>query len=170
MTNHNKLLWQYQGAIGVKTGFTKHAGRILVGCAEKNGRRLVSVTINAPSDWNDHKQMLDYGFSQYTSRTLVTEGEYVGDMPVISGMSDSVQLVAEEKIDYNMLKEENAKYRLLTKPFVYAPVKQGELMGTLQVYVGEKLIGQTSVLASEAIDQIPEEPSFWDNLLDKFSG
>ena len=73
--NHNKLLWSYSGAMGVKTGYTRKAGRILVGCAERNGRRLISVTISDPQDWNDHSRMLDYGFSQYESRNLVNPGD-----------------------------------------------------------------------------------------------
>ena len=170
MTNHNKLLWQYQGAVGVKTGFTKHAGRILVGCAEKNGRRLISVTINAPSDWNDHKQMLDYGFAQYCSRDLVTAGEQVGSLPVMSGTAEFVPLVAGDSLSYDMLPEEAAEYRLLTWPFVYAPVEQNTVMGTLQVYVGEKLIGQVPVLAEEAVEQLPEEPGVLDRILQKIAG
>ena len=170
MTNHNKLLWQYPGAMGVKTGFTKQAGRILVGAAERDGRCLVSVTIHAPSDWSDHAQMLDYGFSLYSSRTLVTEGEEVGQMPVISGLSDSVPLVAEDTLAYTMLEEETAEYRLLTAPFVYAPVEQGATMGTLQAYVGGRLVVQTPVYAAASVEQLPEEPGFWDKLLEKISG
>lgn len=62
VTNHNKLLWRYDGCIGVKTGFTRAAGRILVSAAERDGRRLVVVTIGASDDWNDHTKLLDYGF------------------------------------------------------------------------------------------------------------
>lgn len=54
LKNHNKLLWMYDNAIGVKTGFTKSAGRTLVSAAEHDGRTLVCVTLNAPDDWNDH--------------------------------------------------------------------------------------------------------------------
>lgn len=54
LKNHNKLLWMYENSIGVKTGFTKSAGRTLVSAAEENGRILVCVTLNAPDDWNDH--------------------------------------------------------------------------------------------------------------------
>ena len=59
LRNHNRLLFSYDGAIGVKTGYTKAAGRILVSAAERDGRRLVAVTINAPNDWNDHTALLD---------------------------------------------------------------------------------------------------------------
>lgn len=60
--NHNKLLWRYDGCIGVKTGYTRAAGRILVSAAERDGRRLVVVTIGDSEDWNDHCRLLDYGF------------------------------------------------------------------------------------------------------------
>ena len=63
LTNHNKLLWRYDGCIGVKTGYTKHAGRILVSAAERNGQRLIAVTIADPNDWCDHAALLDYGFA-----------------------------------------------------------------------------------------------------------
>ena len=63
-TNHNKLLTQYQGCVGVKTGFTKEAGRCLVSAAERDGALLIAVTLNAPNDWEDHTALLDYGFSQ----------------------------------------------------------------------------------------------------------
>ncbi|MCQ2418879.1 MAG: D-alanyl-D-alanine carboxypeptidase [Clostridia bacterium] len=64
LKNHNKLLWQYDGCIGVKTGFTKAAGRILVSAAKRDGRTLIAVTINDGNDWADHKALYDYGFAQ----------------------------------------------------------------------------------------------------------
>ena len=63
LTNHNKLLWRYDGCIGVKTGYTRHAGRILVSAAERGGRMLIAVTISDPDDWRDHVSLLDYGFA-----------------------------------------------------------------------------------------------------------
>ena len=63
LTNHNKLLWRYDGCIGVKTGYTKHAGRILVSAAERNGQQLIAVTIEDPDDWRDHAALLDHGFA-----------------------------------------------------------------------------------------------------------
>ena len=63
LSNHNRLLSMYEGTIGIKTGFTKKSGRCLVSCAQRNGIRLIAVTLNAPDDWNDHMAMYDYGFS-----------------------------------------------------------------------------------------------------------
>lgn len=63
VVNHNKLLKTYEGCIGVKTGYTKKSGRCLSSAAERGGKLLVAITINAPDDWRDHKAMLDYGWS-----------------------------------------------------------------------------------------------------------
>ena len=71
LTNHNKLLWRYDGCIGVKTGYTRHAGRILVSAAERGGRMLIAVTISDPDDWRDHAALLDYGFAVLGSDTPV---------------------------------------------------------------------------------------------------
>ena len=71
LTNHNKLLWRYDGCIGVKTGYTRHAGRILVSAAERGGRMLIAVTISDPDDWRDHVSLLDYGFAVLGSDTPV---------------------------------------------------------------------------------------------------
>ena len=164
MTNHNKLLWQYEGAVGVKTGFTKRAGRILVGSAERKGRRLISVTIHAPEDWQDHRRMLDYGFSQYVTETLVAAGQRVGTMPVMSGCCDTVSLRAAQGLDASVLPGESAEYRLLTGPFRYAPVEQGEILGTLQVYLGRRLVGQMPVYAGEQVLPLPQPPTLWQRL------
>lgn len=63
MTNHNKLLSMAEGCIGLKTGYTRAAGRTLVSCAERNGRRLIVVTLQDGNDWADHQTLFDYGFS-----------------------------------------------------------------------------------------------------------
>ncbi|MCL1904157.1 MAG: D-alanyl-D-alanine carboxypeptidase [Oscillospiraceae bacterium] len=62
ISNNNKMLFSYEGCIGVKTGFTDNARRCLISAAEKNGRTLIAVTLNAPDDWNDHIKMLNHGF------------------------------------------------------------------------------------------------------------
>ena len=63
MTNHNKLLSQVEGCIGMKTGYTKAAGRTLVSCAQRDGCRLVAVTLCDGNDWADHKSLYEMGFA-----------------------------------------------------------------------------------------------------------
>ena len=62
MENHNRLLRQMEGCVGLKTGYTRAAGRTLVSCAERDGCRLVAVTLQDGNDWADHAALYDYGF------------------------------------------------------------------------------------------------------------
>lgn len=75
--NKNKMLQFYDGADGVKTGYTRKAGRTLVSSATRHGQQLVVVTLNDPDDWRDHMRLLDYGFAQYPARLLLKEGQPV---------------------------------------------------------------------------------------------
>ena len=77
LANHNKLLRIYEGATGVKTGFTKATGRTLVSSAERNGMELVAVTLNDGNDWRDHVEMLDYGFENYSILKIYNKGGIV---------------------------------------------------------------------------------------------
>ena len=63
LKNHNKLLTMYEGCTGVKTGYTKKCGRCLVSSAKRGEKSLIAVSLNAPDDWADHKNMLTYGFN-----------------------------------------------------------------------------------------------------------
>lgn len=166
MTNHNKLLWDYEGAVGVKTGYTKQAGRILVGAAERNGRRLVSVTISAPDDWRDHKAMLDYGFSQFQEQEVLTAGTPVAELAVVSGTMDSVTLVPAESLSGYVLENEMVSYQVSTPAFVYAPLDQGARMGTLTVLVSGREVGQVDLVAEQSIPEVEMEKSFFDRLFD----
>ena len=69
-TNHNKLLWQYPGCTGMKTGYTRQAGRTLVSSAQREGQTLICVTLNDRDDWRDHQALLDFGFSAFPRRVL----------------------------------------------------------------------------------------------------
>ena len=72
------MLSLYEGAIGMKTGFTKKSGRCLVSAAEKNDLTLIAVTLSAPDDWQDHTKMLDYGFERSnTKRSMTRAGSYM---------------------------------------------------------------------------------------------
>ena len=94
LRNHNKLLWSVEGAEGVKTGYTRAAGRILVSSTKRNGRRLVAVTIDAPNDWQDHQMLVETAFACYTSRELITEGDVLGVTEIAGGEEGNVQLIA----------------------------------------------------------------------------
>lgn len=161
-TNHNKLLWQYEGANGVKTGFTKRAGRILVGSAQRKGRTLISVTINAPDDWQDHKRMLDYGFSQYRQETVIDFGQVVCTIPMISGQKDSVPVCGGEAVSLWLLPGEEPELRVSMPRFLYAPVEGGTSLPNGKLYLGQKLVAQVPLMTAEWVDGLPSEPKLWE--------
>lgn len=150
MTNHNKLLWRYDGAIGIKTGYTKKAGRILVSAAERDGRMLIAVTINDPDDWRDHARLLDYGFSQYTQKTFADAGMTVGRVLVMDGEVPSVELVTREALCCPVLMGEHVRLRLRVPVIVSAPVAAEEA-GTMEVLVNGEVAASVPVCYANAV-------------------
>ena len=163
--NHNKLLWQVEGADGVKTGYTKAAGRILVSSAVRDGRRLIAVTINDPDDWQDHKNLLEQGFLKYKVRTLVTEGSCLGTVEVAGGEYPSAELIAAESFSYALAEHEIPRIVIPGTGFVYAPVAQGQSAGFAYICLDGRPIGKVSLVYGQGIEQkCVEEPSLLERL------
>lgn len=160
LKNHNKLLWQVAGADGVKTGFTKAAGRILVSSAVRQGRRIIAVTINAPDDWNDHKALLEQGFSEFTPQTLVQAGDCLGYLPVAGGTAGGVKLIAAEEFCYAMRSGESWSLKLPEPGFVYAPVAQGQNAGYAHICIDNAPVGKVALSYGETVEkqESPKKP------------
>ena len=155
--NHNKLLWRFEGADGVKTGFTKAAGRILVSSATRLGRRLIAVTIRDRNDWNDHAQMLNDGFSQYFLRQIVCSGDYLGSIDVVGGDRETVPIYAADDFSYAMAFGEETQVVLQGKPFVYAPIVAGQSAGVAYICIGDKPVGKVPVCYGQTIEMKKDE-------------
>ena len=167
LTNHNKLLWRLEGADGVKTGFTKAAGRILVSSATRDGRRIIGVTINAPDDWNDHCRLLEEGFSRYSVQPIVKAGDMVGSVEVVGGENSRVEIIAAEDFSYSLSPEERPQLALPGPGFVYAPAVEGAEAGFAYVLVEGKAVGKVPVVFGQTVEMEPEEEkSFWQKLWD----
>lgn len=165
LRNHNKLLWQLDGADGVKTGYTRAAGRILVSSAVRQGRRLVAVTMNAPNDWQDHKLLLEDGFSRFSLQTLVQQGQVVGNVEIAGGECGFVELIAAEDFSYAMTPEETAQILLPEPGFVYAPVVCGQAAGFAHVAVDGASVGAVPLVYGQTVERQKEpERSFWQRL------
>ena len=158
LRNHNKLLWLYPGADGVKTGYTKAAGRILVSSATQNRRRLVAVTISDPNDWTDHAAMLDRGFSQFSLQRIVTVGDCVGYREVAGGTASKVAVLAAENFTYSVSKEEQPQLLLPGSGFIYAPVAEGADAGAAYVLLSGKAVGKIPVVYGETSEIVRPEP------------
>ncbi len=163
LRNHNKLLWQVEGADGVKTGYTKAAGRILVSSAVRQGRRLVAVTIDDGNDWADHKILYEEGFSKYQVYKLVTAGQCMGTVSVLGGQKESVRVIAQEDFFYPLAEGEAPELRLSQKSFVYAPVVEGGDAGFAYICLGGQAVGKVSLKFEETVEQeVPEKRPFWE--------
>lgn len=140
--NHNKLLSTYEGCIGIKTGYTQKAGRTLTSCAERNGVRLIAVTLNDSNDWEDHRSMLDYGFSLYEPTAAVSAGECF-ELPVVGADRDSIMVCPEKDMIASVKKDGTDKLerKLYMPHFVYAPISKGTQVGELCIFRnGRKLL------------------------------
>jgi len=165
LRNHNKLLWTLEGADGVKTGFTKAAGRILVSSCTRQGRRLIAVTMNDGNDWQDHSKLMESGFSDYTVRKLVSAGQVLGKLPVISGQTGQVELLATEDFFYALAPGEKPEICYSRQSFVYAPVEQGQSAGFAYVCLAGKAVGKIPLVYGQTVEkEIVKEPSLWEKL------
>ena len=165
LRNHNKLLWQVEGADGVKTGFTKAAGRILVSSATRDGRRLIAVTINAPDDWRDHAALLEEGFSRYAIRRIVSAGELAGTLEIIGGEGGTVELLADGNFDYAVAEGEQIAIVLRSPGFAYAPVTEGAEAGFAYVTINGNPVGKLPLVYGATVEQArEEEKTLWEKL------
>ena len=166
LTNHNKLLWQVDGADGVKTGYTKAAGRILVSSATREGRRLVCVTINDPNDWQDHAALLEDGFSRYQVQQILKTGDPVGSLEVAGG-TGFVPLLAGENVQYSLAEGEQVSILLPGPGFAYAPVVSGAQAGFAYITVDGVPVCKFPVVYGADVEQQPEEKR---SLIDRLFG
>lgn len=156
LCNHNKLLKSYDGAIGVKTGFTKKTGRTLVSAAERDGMTLIAVTLDAPDDWRDHTAMLDYGFASYERLTVAKAGEFTYDFPVVGGKEETVTLTNQEPLTLLLPREHDAPSTKIegVGRFLYAPVRAGEAACRITVRVGDRSISSL-LYATASVEKKP---------------
>jgi len=161
LTNHNKMLFMYDGADGVKTGFTKATGRTLVTSATRNDLQLIAVTLGDPNDWQDQSDMLDYGFANYKRAYLLSAGLYIRTVKIKNNYysaqvgEDLVSALKPEelnKVEYNYNIED-----ALPKNF-----KSGDKIGIIQAEINGEVIGQSNLIG-KLITQPQSQNSFTEN-------
>ena len=167
LKNHNKLLWCVEGADGIKTGYTKAAGRILVSSAVRQGRRLIVVTMNDPNDWKDHADLLTMGFEQYNLCHIVQAGDELGAVEVAGGVSPDVKLVAGEDFSYPLAADEEPTIVLPKPGFVYAPVMELSDAGVAYICLGDTVIGKIRLQYGDSVEQKKNEKR---TLFSRFNG
>ncbi|WP_425456939.1 D-alanyl-D-alanine carboxypeptidase family protein [Cohnella terricola] len=143
--NKNKMLTMYDGADGVKTGYTKQALRTLVSSATRNGQQLVAVTLNDRDDWADHRKMLDYGFAHFPLTNVAKDGEHVKGYPFETSGS----------FDYPFAKGERDRLEIRL-----ARLKEGTVhynlgyRGQISFVLDNRVIGALPLVADPELEQM----------------
>ncbi len=151
-TNHNKLLDIYDGAFGIKTGFTKKSGRCLVSAVCKDGKTLVAVTLNAPDDWNDHIKMYDYAFENVNSFQLFEDFSDI-KLKIVGGTKSFIDIEMLIVPQYTTTVN-NLEYidKIYIRQFEYAPVYKGDIVGKIEFYQNNIKISEVPICASETVE------------------
>lgn len=162
--NHNKLLWNCDGCIGGKTGYTETAGRTLVSCVKRGEMTLVCVTLGAPDDWNDHIKLYDYGFENY-KETCFLHDDFSFDIPIISGVIDETEIAPEEDIYIFTKADAIVKARFELPRFVFAGAIAGEKAGVIKVFVNGELAEEKNLVYTDnAVRDKSQQLSLWERI------
>ena len=137
--NHNKLLSCCEGCIGIKTGYTKKAGRTLTSCAKRNGKTLICVTLNDGNDWQDHCRLYDCCFERVTALSVTDE---TISIPVAGEENGCVLAETEEPAVLTVKNgsEDRIKVRYCAPPFLFPQVKSGDEAGSAEIYMDGRLL------------------------------
>jgi len=134
ITNSNKLLYTCQGVFGVKTGYTKAAGRCLVSAAERKGVTLICVTLNDGNDWQDHADLYDACFARVSRKEVIPQGGFHSTVPILSGDGDAP---VNNSVSLTCVTLDGAplpyEIRTNTVPMLFAPVDEGRTLGEVQL-------------------------------------
>lgn len=155
LKNHAKFLWKFPGADGIKTGYTRPAGRCFVGGATWKNWRLITVVLNSPDLVGETARLMKYGFHHFEARQAARQGEVCADVPVRGGSLKTVPATAQETIQYVVPKGQPGSVALQPKfEPLDAPVLEGTVIGMLEAYKDGQLIGSTPLLASCDVPQV----------------
>ncbi|MCL2177653.1 MAG: D-alanyl-D-alanine carboxypeptidase [Firmicutes bacterium] len=152
--NKNKLLRLYDGADGVKTGFTKKSGRCLVSSATREGLEIAVVVLNCGDMWEESIRLLDKAFANFELNTILRANTSTGELAVKNGKRGVIQTYTKESFTLPQKKDAPLNIQL-KKNFkkVSAPVKINQKVGTLSVYKNEQQIFETNIYSLEEVKQ-----------------
>ena len=150
LKNKNKILWQYEGGNGIKTGYTDAAGRCLVSSAKRDGMQLICVVLNCPDMFGDSMSILDYGFKNYERLKVFSSGQEIGDVKVNEGTSNlfKATVACDIMITINKSDEERVKSTITLPNEINAPVLNGQKIGSIEVTLDGVSLAKSDILYS----------------------
>ncbi|MBQ9197719.1 MAG: D-alanyl-D-alanine carboxypeptidase [Clostridia bacterium] len=153
LTNKNKLLSSFSGALGIKTGYTKAAGRCLAFAAERNGMTLIGAVLNSP-DWFDHSAtLLEQAFEEYHMYTALNAGEIVYRLPVRNGIRDGVDLITADALSAPLSDDETAEISFRWAQVQPAGFEKGDVLGSATLMVNGMPLDTVSLIAAEGVPE-----------------
>jgi len=168
LLNHNKLLRMSQDVIGVKTGFTKRSGRCLVSAAERDGVRVIAVTLNAPDDWNDHLFLHETGFSRYHLERLAETGQFTFEIPCPTSETGYVTVTNTDSLSVCLKNGTEVTYSAEAPHLLMPPVRTGDIIGQVTFTANGNVLGTLPLYAQTSVAEPEDTRSPVRKLLDQF--
>lgn len=155
LKNKNKLLWEYEGGNGIKTGYTKVAGKCLVSSAEQEGMQIVCVVLNSSSMWEQCATLMDAGFDDFDYVPVLSEGEPLGTIPIQGSIRQSIDILMDTDVLLPLTNEEKDQIfvTIELEPVLIAPVTKGKIIGSLKVAIGDVTVMQSDIILKEDIEE-----------------
>ena len=179
--NRNRLLWRDPTVDGLKTGWTTEAGYCLVASAQRDGMRLISVVMGTSSEEaraQESQKLLSYGFRFYETMKLYERGAVLATPRVWGGDINELRVGGDEEVFMTLPRNRNEELRarLNLDADIQAPVAVGDDVGTLEVYLGEEMVGERQLVALENIEEgglfkrlFDQVQRFFSNLISNFT-
>lgn len=159
LSNTNKLVRNYSGCTGLKTGSTSKALFNLSASATRNDLSLIAVVMKAPTSairFSNASSLLDYGFNTFTYKTFATQDEVLKTVSVTKGDSDTVSAIYETSPSFLIKKgeESNITYEISLPETIQAPINQGQQLGTVSYYLNNEKIAEVNLVAGNSVNKI----------------
>ncbi len=156
--NRNRLLWRDPSVDGLKTGWTTEAGYGLVASAKRDDMRLISVVMGTSSEESraqETQKLLSYGFRYYETLNLYEQGAVLNTPRIWGGERNELRVGVDENVFMTVPRARNQELsaRLDIRQDINAPVSQGARVGTLEVRLGDDIVGEQALVALESIEE-----------------
>lgn len=169
LSNHNKLLRRYEGAIGIKTGYTTAAGQCLIAAAKRDNRELIAVVLASVGTgiWDDTGILLDYGFDEFKSASIIDTAQYVLDASVKHGESDTVPIITSRSFTYDFPRDmaQELKQEIVLNEPISAPIQANTKLGELVFFSAEQEIGRVDLISQLEVEEKRWFSGWWSWLI-----
>jgi D-alanyl-D-alanine carboxypeptidase (penicillin-binding protein 5/6) len=165
LRSKTRLLWAYDGADGVKTGWTTQAGNCLVGSATRGGWRLLTVVLNSPDTTGETARLLNYGFGNFHRVPVIAGSQRIGQVGVNGGAARSVQALAKQEVQVVVANRASATPAVQTKlRTLKAPVRVGAPVGVAEVSLNGRVVASTPLLAAASVEIAKGSGLLWGSI------